>query len=210
MTSIRAILTVVLVAALLAGPASAQSPPSGSADERIAALEELAESQETLIGQQQALIDEQEALLNAYRCLFKVDVEVVPDGCPDSVLSEEEAADAALLCAGWLDEREVTRHRLAVWTTIAIRLKNGAIAMDSPFLKQAAPNLDQYLARISATIPALKSEQLTGLMGAMADDIKEIVDSFARGVPADEMAAVIFAGIDQLGELDAVLGELCG
>ena len=33
------------------------------------------------------LIADQENLLNTYRCLFGVDVEVVPGGCPDPVLA---------------------------------------------------------------------------------------------------------------------------
>ena len=210
MTRTKAILAVVLAVALLAGPATAQDPPTGSADERIAALEELVESQETLIGQQQTLVDEQEALLNAYRCMFKVDVEVVPGGCPDSALSEAEAADAVLLCAGWLAEREDTRQRLAVWTVIAFRLNSGAIAMDNPILQQAAPNLDEYHARVSAVIPNLNSERLAGLMGGMADDLQAMTDAYARQSPATEMAALIFTAIDQLDELDAAIGEICG
>lgn len=209
MTRTKAIFAVVLVVALLAGPASAQDPPTGSADERIAVLEELVESQETLINQQQTLVDEQEALLNAYRCMFKVDVEVVPGGCPGPVFSEAEEADAVLLCAGWRDEREDTQRRLAVWTAIAFRLESGAMAMDNPILQRAAPNLDEYHARVSGIIPTLNSERFTGLMGAMADDLQAMSDAYARQVPANEMAALIFTGIEQLSELDAAFEEIC-
>ena len=212
MTSTKAVLAVVLAVALLAGPASGQAPPRDSTEERIAALEELAESQEALIGQQQALIDEQEALLNTYRCMFKVDVEMVPGDCPGPALSEEEVADGELMCTGWIEERKETQSRLVAWTNVSALLKNGTITMDNPTFQALASVLDEYHARVSAVIPSLKTERLIGLMVAMADAIRATADAFAQaqGITADEMAAVISIAIDRLGELDAALDEICG
>ena len=39
--------------------------------------------QQALIDEQETLITAQEALLNEYRCLFDIDTQLVPDGCPD-------------------------------------------------------------------------------------------------------------------------------
>ncbi len=39
--------------------------------------------QQALIAEQQTLITAQEALLNDYRCLFEIDTQLVPNGCPE-------------------------------------------------------------------------------------------------------------------------------
>lgn len=210
MTSTKTVFAVVLAVALFAGAASAQTSPNEEAGDRTAVLEELVESQERLIGQQQALIDEQEALLNAYRCMFKVDVEVVPGGCPSPALSEEEATDGALLCAGWLEEREQTAFIVTKFVAIASTLERGMDTRDAPRFQPGMGDLVAgYHARVSAVIPNLKSERLTGLFSAMADALQTVLDANARGSSAEEMAAAIFAAVDRLNELDAVLAEIC-
>lgn len=213
----KTILTIVLAVVLIAGPTSAQTSPTGSAEERVAALEELTASQERLIGQQEALIDKQqvlidkqEALLNDYRCMFEVDLEVVPGGCPVPELSEVEAADAALLCTGWQDEALSTRLVVNAWTAAALALEAGIVTMDSDELRRLAELVDGYEARVLAIIPNLKSELLVGLMGAMADSIKAVSDTYAQGGPAGEMAIVIRAAVAQLRELDAAIAGVCG
>ena len=210
MSITKATFAVVLAVALIAGAASAQGgSPNQEVEGSTAALEELVEKQERLIKQQQALIGEQEALLNAYRCMFFVDVEVVPGGCFSSTLSEAEAADGALMCAGWRAERQDTQRVMGAWVDIAAGLESGTIDMDFWGMERAAGWVDGYYARVSAVIPNLASERFTRLMGAMADDIKAVADTYARGGPADEMAAAIITAVDRLRELDAALAEVC-
>lgn len=212
MTSPKAILAAVLAVALVAGPASAQTSPTQSADERVAALEQLVESQETLIGQQQALIGEQEALLNAYRCMFKVDVEVVPGGCPGPELSEAEAADAALLCTGWRNEAVSTQQIINDWTNVAMWLENAdsaTLAASDSLRQMAAALLPQLRDRVTAVIPSIQSERLTGLMTAVADGIQALADTIAEDGSASEVAAAIYAAIDRFNELEEVFVEIC-
>lgn len=215
MTITRTIIAVALTAVLLvAVPASAQT--SSTESDRTAALQELAdnrgeliEHQQTLIENQRVLIDNQERLLNAYRCRFKVDVEAVPGGCTGKQLTEAETADSALVCAGWLAEREETSRRLSVWTTIALGFESGAITMDSPTFTQATPNLAGYKARLTAVIPSLQTERLAALFTAMADSLQTMSDTHSQGGTETEMAAAIRAAIDRLNELHAALAQLC-
>ena len=217
MTCRKTTIIVVLAVALFAGSASAQTQPNEKEEDRTAILEELIESQESLIGQQQALIgqqqaliDEQEALLNTYRCRFKIDVEVVPGGCATTVLSEEEAADGTLLCAGWREEAHYTQLIVASWTYVATGLNNGEITMEASQLTRLSASVDEYRNRVLAIIPNLQSERFSELFGAMAEEIKAVADTYARGGSADEMVTVIFAALDQLAELEAALAEVCG
>lgn len=212
MISSRAILAVVLAVALVAGSASAQTSPTQSADERVAALEQLVESQETLIGQQQTLIDNQETLLNTYRCMFKIDVQVVPGGCAGPALSEAEAADAALLCAGWRDEALSTQQIIGDWTAIANLIESGSITVDNPddpLLRLAAVLLPQYRDRVTAIIPSLMSERLVRSMTAVADGIQALADIVEDVDSLDEVAATIRAAVDRFNELEAVFVEIC-
>lgn len=215
MTSTKAIFTVVLAIALFAGPASAQTSPTGSADERVAALLELAESQERLIKQQQALIDEQqtliddqEDLLNTYRCLFDVDTQLVPDGCP-STLTEAEIADGELICAGWLAEREQTGRIVRRFSALVVVLEEGFISTDNEHYQRVGRGADQFLARTAAVIPILSSERLIALFTEMVDAIQELIDVRDREASAGEIAAAISAALDQLDELDAAIGRIC-
>lgn len=211
-SSFRTVFAVVLAVVLVALPASAQVSQTEGADSRIAVLEELVASQETLIMGQQALIDEQEDLLNAYRCLFDVDVEVVPGGCPGAApqaLSAEEAADAALLCAGWLAEREATQLQRTAWRGGAIILQSGAVDTSHPALMRLVATVDRDYSRISPILPSLQSEPLAGLMAAMAEAIKAISDNYASSVSDDDMAASIYAALDRLEELDEELARIC-
>jgi len=205
-------LAVVLAVALVAGSASAQTSPTQSADERVAALEQLVESQETLIGQQQTLIDNQETLLNTYRCMFKIDVQVVPGGCAGPVLSEAEAADAALLCTGWRDEALNTQQIVGDWTAIANLIESGSITVDSPddpLLRLAAVLLPQYRDRVTAIIPSLMSERLIRSMTAVADGIQALADIVEDVDSLNEVAATIRAAVDRFNELEAVFVEIC-
>lgn len=224
--SIKTTFAIVLVLALFAGPASAQAPPTEEVEDRTAILEELVESQERLIKQQQALINDQEALLNAYRCMFKVDVEVVPGGCPSLELTEAEAADGALLCPGYRAEAQDTELIAGAWALVAQALEQGLTGLDDPRLLQMfggvseqsedvvigeVGNLvDGYRARVLAIIPNLNSERFTGLFNAMADSIQVVFDTFTGGGPADEMAAAVRTALERLSELNAALAELCG
>ena len=54
---------------------------------QIATLEQLIASQTSHIATQASLIAAQEALLNAYRCLYNVDTQIVPGGCPSVISS---------------------------------------------------------------------------------------------------------------------------
>ena len=65
---------IALVFGLVGSSAGGQAP-----DERDARIAEL----EMLIVDRDTLIAAQEALLNDYRCLFNVDTQLVPNGCPE-------------------------------------------------------------------------------------------------------------------------------
>ena len=229
--SLKTTFAIVLVLALFAGPASAQAPPTEEVEDRTAILEELVESQERLIKQQQALINDQEDLLNAYRCMFEVDVEVVPGGCPGSEISEAEAADGVVMCAGWRAEAQDTEYIADAWTLVAQTLElypasindrhfasllGGGSEQTSEDAERSVPSdqvsrlLDGYHARVLAIIPTLSSERITGLMQAMADSIQAIIDSFTGGDTADEVAAEIRTGLQRLDELNEALAEVCG
>ena len=65
---------IALVFGLVGTSAGGQAP-----DERDARIAEL----EMLIVDRDTLIAAQEALLNDYRCLFNVDTQLVPNGCPE-------------------------------------------------------------------------------------------------------------------------------
>lgn len=67
------VVAVVLVFGLVGSSAGGQAP-----DERDARIAEL----EMLVVDRDTLIAAQEALLNDYRCLFNVDTQLVPNGCP--------------------------------------------------------------------------------------------------------------------------------
>ena len=65
----------VLLAIGAVGPSAGGQAP----DERDAVIAR----QGALIAEQQALIAAQESLLNTYRCLFDIDTQLVPNGCPE-------------------------------------------------------------------------------------------------------------------------------
>lgn len=69
------VVVIVLVGGTGASSAGGQAP-----DERDARIAEL----ETFIADRDALIAAQESLLNDYRCLFNVDIQMVPGGCAES------------------------------------------------------------------------------------------------------------------------------
>lgn len=205
MTIKYAVAAVVVAVALFAG-ATAAEPMSESQD---SALEELAAARAKLIEQQQTLIVAQEDLLNVYRCMLKVDVEVVPGGCPGQEFSEAETADGAVMCAGWLAERERTEERRQFMLAGAHGLRSGIIGLDNAALPPALANMRAYRDQVAAVIPALQSERFTGLMTAMADHLEEVADVYEQGGSASEVADAIFAAADQLDELDTALAELC-
>ncbi|WP_420638906.1 transglycosylase family protein [Candidatus Poriferisocius sp.] len=75
-----AVLATVVAAVSVAAVGVGVAPAGGQdTDERDAVIA----NQAALIAEQETLIVAQEALLNEYRCLFDIDTEVVPDGCPD-------------------------------------------------------------------------------------------------------------------------------
>ncbi|MYL08344.1 MAG: hypothetical protein F4015_02425, partial [Acidimicrobiia bacterium] len=65
---------IALVFGLVGSSAGGQSP-----DERDARIAEL----EKLVADRDTLVAAQESLLNEYRCLFNVDTQLVPNGCPE-------------------------------------------------------------------------------------------------------------------------------
>ncbi len=65
---------IALVFGLVGSSAGGQAP-----DERDARIAEL----EMLVADRDTLIAAQESLLNEYRCLFNVDTQLVPNGCPE-------------------------------------------------------------------------------------------------------------------------------
>ena len=67
---------VALALSMAGSSAGGQAP-----DERDA----LIARQQALIDEQETLITAQEALLNEYRCLFDIDTQLVPNGCPEQV-----------------------------------------------------------------------------------------------------------------------------
>ncbi len=67
-------LAIALVFGMAGSSAGGQAP-----DERDAQIASL----QTLVSEQQTLITAQESLLNVYRCLFDIDTQLVPNGCPD-------------------------------------------------------------------------------------------------------------------------------
>ena len=67
---------IALVVGMAGSSAGGQDP-----DERDA----LIARQQALITEQETLIAAQEALLNEYRCLFDIDTQLVPNGCPKPV-----------------------------------------------------------------------------------------------------------------------------
>jgi len=71
--------SLLVIAGLLAIGAVGPSASGQAPDERDAVIAR----QGALIAEQQALIAAQESLLNDYRCLFDIDTQLVPDGCPE-------------------------------------------------------------------------------------------------------------------------------
>ena len=70
----------VLAVAVVLGLGTASSSAGGQApDERDAQIARL----QALVDDQQTLIVAQESLLNDYRCLFDIDTQLVPNGCPE-------------------------------------------------------------------------------------------------------------------------------
>jgi len=67
---------VLLAVGVGAAPVGGQNPDS---------RDDIIKSQQELIANQQTLIDAQESLLNDYRCLFDIDTQLVPNGCPEPV-----------------------------------------------------------------------------------------------------------------------------
>ncbi|MCY4193275.1 MAG: transglycosylase family protein [bacterium] len=85
-----AALASVVVLALGAGAAPAGGQNPDARDATIA-------NQQELISRQQKLIDAQEALLNDYRCMFDIDTQLVPDGCPEPARPSPEPAASPTL-----------------------------------------------------------------------------------------------------------------
>ncbi len=89
-------LAIALVFGMAGSSAGGQAP-----DERDAQIASL----QTLVAEQQTLITAQESLLNDYRCLFDIDTQLVPNGCPDpdqppQTPPAEKTAPAAELPSG--------------------------------------------------------------------------------------------------------------
>ncbi len=202
--TLRTIVAAVMVASLVAVPASAQSDNAPNQGE---SLEMLLDEQQALIGQQQTLIAAQEKLLNAYRCQHDVDTHVVPGGCP----GEAEANDEALLCAGWLSERERTANIRNTFLLIAGMMERGeGTSADNLVSQLTATNpIASYRDRAAAPIPAIMSERLAARFTAMVEALDAMIDAYAQRLPHDERAALIRSAIDRLDELDADLAELC-
>lgn len=226
MTISKSIVAVVLAVALVALPASAQVSPTQEADSETAALQELVASQETLIMeqqelivQQQELINEQEALLttfrrliNIYRCMFDVDTEVVPGGCPETAPRErtpEEAADAAIVYQAWLAEAPRVARARTAWRGAALILQNGEATNDSPAILRLIDTVSAEFNQTTAIIPLLQSEWLIELFTIMAAAIQDISDTHAADPPTEEMARVILESLDRLDNLEEGIGELC-
>ncbi len=80
--------SAALAAVLLAFGAVGSSAGGQAPDERDAVIAR----QQMLITDQQTLIVAQEALLNDYRCLFAIDTQLVPNGCPEQTRPTPTAA----------------------------------------------------------------------------------------------------------------------
>ena len=197
-------------------------------------MQELIDAQETLIGQQQALIgdlqtlvgqqqalsNDQEALLNAYRCMFNVDTQVVPGGCDGQDAGQSEpgqqedsqkvAADAALLCPNWIAELEATQAIKSAWTDSAKALEVGDVTRANDLFQQAINTIRiSYAGRLQTLIPVLQSERLIGLFTAMNNSLLKLSNTLESESSDQELADAIFAAVDQLEEIEAVLNPLC-
>jgi len=197
------ILAVVVVAAVLGvGAASAQS--SDSRDDLIAA-------QEVLIAEQRELIDAQEELLNEYRCMFSVDMGLVPDRC-GVVLTASAEADVLGMCAGWLAETE-TAASTAAYLEFFARIPPGGVHVPAlpPGTTGAAvmEQLSAYAVLLSSIIPTLESELIPQLLTDITATIDAVVEiSIAGGLSADR-AAHTRAGIEQFNQLQRIFTAVC-
>lgn len=95
------VVAIALVFGMAGSSAGGQAP-----DERDAQIASL----RTLVAEQQTLITAQESLLNDYRCLFDIDTQLVPNGCPDpdqppQTPPAEETGPAAELPSGTTEEQ---------------------------------------------------------------------------------------------------------
>lgn len=198
MSIAKTLTAVVLAVALIAGTASAQ--PADSQDELIAA-------QETLIAEQRELIDSQEALLSAYRCMFDVDVELVPDGC-GATFTDVEQADGVLLCPGWVAQRAGAQSIVQAWQFLRTGIIANSIALDDGVVDRLVNFLGGYREQLTALLPALSSERFRTLLGQAADSIDAVAGA-AQERATGELLEALNTGLAVFDEVQRLFSTLC-
>ncbi|MYH71931.1 MAG: hypothetical protein F4153_05055 [Acidimicrobiia bacterium] len=204
MTMRRALFAAVFAVALLAGAASAQSALSPE--------EALIADQEALIADQRALIEAQESLLNDYRCMFTVDVSLVPDRC-GVALTAVELADVEGMCPGWLAEADTASAAVAYMQFFVTIPASASVIPALPPGTTGAEvfkQLGAYSELLKAIIPTLGSDRIPQLLTDITATLDNIVEVSLRGSGTHaERAGYTETGLRQFAELQRIFAGVC-
>lgn len=203
MTMRKTFFAAVVAVALLAGAASAQSASSPE--------EDLIAAQEALIADQRALIEAQESLLNDYRCMFTVDVSLVPDRC-GVALTAVELADVEGMCPGWLAEADTASATVAYMQFFVTIPATASVIPALPPGSTGAEvfkQLGMYSERLKAIIPTLESDRIPQLLSDVTVTLDDIVEVSLSGGTNAERAGYTETGLRQFAELQRIFSSVC-